>query len=335
MEEQKQLIRIEQRNYQDLGKLPKVRGYDTCSGEIGCRPEVFARCYRGVQSFAKEVNADWIHWTYHVGEDFLDLVDGLRAIDEAVLFCQLPRGSRLGHGMALGLDAVSYYQLKQRKILLPGQDLMDNIAWTLGFCREHGIVIRSTLRKKLEEKFSDLHRKIYGEVPLQDAGERADGEAARQIEAPDSETLARREAAAARVGGNVYDHSYYDAWKLRGDWPEYYLDDEENLNVLPPEAGLRMEETEEDQGEAANDVGFVFSGKPYGQKKSLKEIRADRRCREYYRRYHFSRQVREKGERPEFFEMDFAYMELIGRMQEEMRHLLTEKKIGIECNPTS
>ena len=33
-----------------------------------------------------------LHTTYHVGEDFLDIVDGIRAVDEALLFCGLGRG---------------------------------------------------------------------------------------------------------------------------------------------------------------------------------------------------------------------------------------------------
>lgn len=166
IEEQKQLIRIEQSNYIYGGRLPMVRGYDTCSGEIGCRPEVFAQFYRDIQAFARDCGASWIHWTYHVGEDFLDLVDGLRAIDEAVRFCELPSGSRLGHGMALGIDAIYYYEMKQWKLLLPGQDLLDNIVWTLGFCQEFGIVIKSGLKEKLEKKYVRLHKKIYGTVPM-------------------------------------------------------------------------------------------------------------------------------------------------------------------------
>ena len=57
-----------------------------------------------------------LYATYHVGEDFLDIADGLRAIDEAILFCGLERGSRLGHALALGIDSYEYYKYKGLKV---------------------------------------------------------------------------------------------------------------------------------------------------------------------------------------------------------------------------
>lgn len=344
MEEQKQLIRSEQSDFWYMGIQPMVRGYDTCSGEIGCRPEVFARFYRGIRSFAEEIGADWIHWTYHVGEDFLDLTDGLRAIDEAVRFCALPPGSRLGHGMALGLDTARYYQMKQWKLLLPRQDLLDNIAWTLGFCQESGIVIEPILRKKLEAEFGRLHEKIYGAVPKKAKAGQKTGQASvrtgeeKETAAGDNwsqeEGAAEREAAYTRIdeegftdrayeNGRVSDSNgrvsdsldwqpYYSAWKLRGDWPEVYKEGEEVRHILLPEAALRE-----------------------GVGEELDKIRRDKVCRDYYKRYHFSRQVRKKGEQPEPFTVDRRYVDLIEKIQEELRYGLTKKDIRIECNPTS
>lgn len=306
-EEQKRLLLFEQSNYRFGGVIPQVRGYDTCSGEIGCRPEVFAWPYRSIQAFARENQVDWIHWTYHVGEDFLDLVDGLRAVDEAVRFCQLPPGSRLGHGMALGIDAAHYYQMKQHKILIPGQDLLDNLAWTLGFCQEYGIVVKPWLRKKLEIRFYGLLEEIYGI---------RQGRKPERTSAPgplrgSGENQAEWEAAATKIGSRESREEwqvYYEAWKLRGDRPELYLEYEEPVYAPLFEEGLQ---------------------------EGLEGIRGIRACRDYYRRYHFDGRVREKGEEPEPFTVDQAYVELIGRMQEELRYQLTEQRIGIECNPTS
>lgn len=348
IEEQKQLIRLEQDEYLYQERVPRVRGYDTCSGEIGCRPEVFGWFYRSIRAFTEVGRVSWIHWTYHVGEDFLDLVDGLRAIDEAVQFCELPPGSRIGHGMALGLDAAHYYKLRGYRILLPKQDLLDNIAWTLGFCQEYGIVIEEELQSKLEDAFIKLHKGIYGEIPAKDeagmvkpdqdgAGNEGKYEASgkdkggtakeRTEDISDSEISAKKEAAVTSVHslandgretkvhnygerkGRADSHEiYYNAWKLRGDRPELYLDYEEPVYGPVFEEALR---------------------------KGLDKIRADQRCRDYYRRYHFSKNVREQGEKRESFHISRTCIELIGRIQVELRHLLTERQIGIECNPTS
>ena len=65
-------------------------GIDACSQEIGCRPEVFAPMFRflseHITSDLPEAEVSQLKMTYHVGEDFLDVVDGLRAVDEAIHF---------------------------------------------------------------------------------------------------------------------------------------------------------------------------------------------------------------------------------------------------------
>lgn len=305
IEEQKRLIDLEMNELNYLARIPRIRGYDTCSGEIGCRPEVFAPFYREIQAYAKQKQADWIHWTYHVGEDFLDLTDGLRAIDEVVRFCELPQGSRLGHGMALGIDAKQYYKMKNCKILLSRQDLMDNIAWTLGFCLEYGIVISEELSHDLESQFGSLLRTVYGEN-IKGGGKGISDQGA-------EDELTQLQAAATMVGTNLPEEKadwllYYDAWKLRGDRPELYLDYEQ------PERS------------AAYD-GLLRNG--------MEDVRGNKTCCDYYKLYHFSKSVREKGAAPEIFNIGDDYIELVQKMQEELMEILTVKQIGIECNPTS
>lgn len=82
-----------------------------------------------------------------MGEDFLDIADGLRAIDEAILFCGLERGSRLGHALALGIDSYEYYKYKGYKMILPKQILIDDIAWILQKANETGCMIENCCSK--------------------------------------------------------------------------------------------------------------------------------------------------------------------------------------------
>lgn len=53
--------------------------------------------------------------TYHVGEEWKDVADGLRAIDEAILFLNMGNGDRLGHATVLGIDIEDWYQKKIMK----------------------------------------------------------------------------------------------------------------------------------------------------------------------------------------------------------------------------
>ncbi|MTI86246.1 MAG: hypothetical protein FH756_20720 [Firmicutes bacterium] len=183
----------------------RVKGIDACSHEIGCRPEVFAQVFRyltnlkikGKMSPFRAKAPINLYATYHVGEDFLDISDGLRAIDEAILFCNLSRGSRLGHALALGINAKSYYELKENKLILCKQDAMDNIAWLIGKARSYGISIDNVLLSKLEHIYFTLYNELYSEFK----------------------------------GGNISIHDYYDAWKLRGDNPYLYKFDDEAFEV--------------------------------------------------------------------------------------------------------
>lgn len=44
------------------------------------------------------------NFTYHVGEDFYDLIDGLRAVDEVLVFLDWNGNNRLAHLNSLFVD---------------------------------------------------------------------------------------------------------------------------------------------------------------------------------------------------------------------------------------
>lgn len=184
-----------------------IRGIDACSSEIACRPEVFGQAFRYLSDtmvVCKETRRHRtqtryktrsLHTTYHAGEDFFDIVDGLRAIDESLLFCGLKRGSRLGHALALGIAPEEYYRLKGVKLVLAKQIVLDDVVWMLSKADEFGCQVSGSLRKRLEEKFYSLYEEIYGDC------------------------------LGSGYRPSLYD--YYQSWKLRGDKPELYRLDTE------------------------------------------------------------------------------------------------------------
>lgn len=186
-----------------------IRGIDACSSEINCRPEVFAQAFRylsGLEFECKKSTGDFkgqlalrakLHTTYHAGEDFLDIVDGVRAMDEAILFCGLKRGSRIGHGLAMGIDPYQYYKYKNYTVILPKQVLLDDIAWLINKADETGCAIESRLRTELMERYHSLYDEIY------------------------------RDNVQNRDKASVMD--YYQSWKLRGDNPCLYRLEEEKF----------------------------------------------------------------------------------------------------------
>lgn len=197
----------------------RIRGIDACSSEIYCRPEVFAQVYRYLLDLEfplagkEEQRKSKLHATYHVGEDFFDIVDGIRAIDETILFCGLRRGSRIGHGLAMGIDPYEYYKYKGYKIVLPKQVLMDDITWMLVKSDEMGCAMESRLKTELKERYYNLYEEIF------------------------------RRNVSNKQKASVMD--YYQSWKLRGDNPYIYcLEEEEFLHRMKRRNILRADRYE-------------------------------------------------------------------------------------------
>lgn len=172
----------------------RLRGIDACAQEIGCRPEVFGCVFRELRehviSLEDETGVGQLRVTYHVGEDFLDLADGLRAIDEAMKFLNMGNGDRFGHTTALGISVDKWYKTKHRYIQIKAQDYLDNIVWIYNKILEYELHGFDLLKDELLGKFQDLYRNIY--------------------EANMSES----------VRPDIF--LYYSAWKLRGDDPGLY-----------------------------------------------------------------------------------------------------------------
>lgn len=196
LEQQANAIYFFRERYRETAS--EVLGIDACSQEIGCRPEVFAPVFRFLSEHTVEditgvPRVVQLKKTYHVGEDFLDVVDGLRAVDEAIHFLNLRCGDRIGHGTVLGLNAEKWYERKQNTIVLTKQDYLDNVVWLYHKLIEYEIEGQKILLERLQKDFEYYFSEIYLHT----------GAGKRKLDY-----------------FNIY--TYYEAWKLRGDEPELY-----------------------------------------------------------------------------------------------------------------
>lgn len=200
MEVRRKAIAVEKFRQKYPEEASWVYGIDACSPEIGCRPEVFAQAFtylRGMQEGANRHGdkVPRLGISYHVGEDFLDIVDGLRAIDEAIHFLHMDSGDRLGHALALGINPAEWYEFKSNRVLLTKQDHLDNIVWIYMKIRKYHIHHSESMLQELSREFTHCFQEIYD---------------------------------LKECDINIY----YDAWKLRGDAPELYtLDEGEAINL--------------------------------------------------------------------------------------------------------
>lgn len=184
----------------------RIAGIDAAASELHARPEVFAQAFRYLKYYRnkgtfdrlKEFKLQEIKATFHAGEDFYDLIDGLRAIDEAIKFLNLSEGDRLGHALALGVDPRDYYNSKQLTIMIPKQWHLDNICWLISRIRKYNLHQFSTFASHLEWHFQTLYHEIFKDYETHKEGQT-----------------------------QMTTELYYEAWKLRGDNPFLYKPDGE------------------------------------------------------------------------------------------------------------
>ncbi|MBF0507383.1 MAG: hypothetical protein HQK57_00445 [Deltaproteobacteria bacterium] len=147
-------------------------GVDGAGNELRTPPEVFApvfrhlrhRLSRSLTYFPPEIRALQGHlvlpplrFTYHVGEEFRHLLSGLRAIDEALEFLDMPPGSRLGHCTALGFDPKMWLE-RAGEVRLPRLEWLDNLVWLF-----HQDLYSRGFKTGLRDEINRHCLEVYGE----------------------------------------------------------------------------------------------------------------------------------------------------------------------------
>jgi len=195
----------------------RIHGIDAASHEVNCRPEVFGQVFRYLSNSnfgypflhydPNKIKLPHLKKTYHAGEDFYDITDGLRAIDEAILFLHLRYGDRIGHAVALGLDPEKYYNDRPH-IAMPLQNALDNYAWILYCIEKLGVITSQSFYAHLISQFDTYFNDLYNRLL-----------SPQNTLSPDLQ-------------------AYIQSWKLRGDNPDCYskkLVETDNLeNITRP-----------------------------------------------------------------------------------------------------
>lgn len=149
------VIHLCQTNLHDMTSRPiHITGIDAAGSELDCRPEVFAPSFRYAQLCGLS------NITYHAGEDFYDLIDGLRTIDEAIVFLNYQRGCRIGHAIALGLNPRSYYTQRHRNVIMPKQVFLDNLVWLYYKSRQYNNELHPATLDMIDKMTHRLYQEI-------------------------------------------------------------------------------------------------------------------------------------------------------------------------------
>lgn len=326
-------------------KYPKearrLRGIDACASEIGCRPEVFAQTFRYLSNhmvyLSDRTSNEWVEhdkWlneeekdlmikgqkelqpipqlrmTYHIGEDYLDIVDGLRALDEMIRFLKFNCGSRLGHSLVLGVDVKDYYELKKHRILISQQEYLDNLVWVYYKIKKFALKDYEDLEIFIEQEYSKYFHKIYSNYICDTAFDLMLKDAVEYFK-KDEEMI---------VEGYCNSHfqfgiaEYYAAWKLRGDDPECYIHGyyEEKDDLV-----------EWDSYSVDRDNLAIYKNRYHPA------------CAYLYHLYHYNSHVKKEGDKIIEITVNYQFVKCVQEIQECMKKWIATLGIGIEVNPSS
>lgn len=167
----------DRKNIIDLAHL-YFHGIDAASNELDVPPEVLAPVYsffkNSVISSGFAIATDEcvvlpkridLQYTYHVGEEYRDIISGVRAIFEAIIFLNLKDEDRLGHAVALGIDPTLF--LNDRKhITLTKGEYMDNLIflyYIFNTC-DTPICSLEEIRSSIEQLGNDIYGNVSNEI---------------------------------------------------------------------------------------------------------------------------------------------------------------------------
>jgi len=134
-----------------------VVGIDAASNELHASPEVFAPLFRRLR------RNGFANFTYHVGEDFIHLVSGIRAIYEALIFLDLRPGNRIGHGTAIGIQPEIWLRLMREGVVMKKGEWLDDLVFAYTALAQLGG--RPPVLLKLQRRIEKLAEECYGAAP--------------------------------------------------------------------------------------------------------------------------------------------------------------------------
>lgn len=156
--------------------LEVARGVDVCTDELGVPTWVLRPLYGYVCRVSERVSAHLrrstkgaavppFRCTAHAGEDFVHLLGGLRRVSECMVHFGMREGDRIGHGVALGVNAAEWAKRAGRLAVAKEERLFDLIWEWDGYTRQ-GVACPDGRLPRIEREITDLSREIFEDRTL-------------------------------------------------------------------------------------------------------------------------------------------------------------------------
>ncbi|WBW96307.1 hypothetical protein [Oceanirhabdus sp. W0125-5] len=171
---------LENKYYEESKVISKLRseipyldnyivGIDAASKENDTEPYVFIKAYNNLRS---NVNSSYknhlqsgfkkdIGFTFHVGEEYRDIISGLRHVDEVIEKLKFRAGDRLGHAIVIGIDIDKWASINPIVYLTLGE-YFENLLWEWGLYVEDYEYRDTENIAFIENKIMEAAEMIFG-----------------------------------------------------------------------------------------------------------------------------------------------------------------------------
>ena len=135
----------------------KIAGIDVAGRDFLASPDVFTDFIHSL----REKNES-LHFTYHTGEDFFHILDGLRTIFEVVEFLKYGKNDRIGHASAAGVAPSLWADNLGGTIPMQQGMYLDDLIFACYFIENNNVEPLKKCVENIKAKIPDLVRKVYG-----------------------------------------------------------------------------------------------------------------------------------------------------------------------------
>lgn len=146
-----------------LANLEFVAGVDFTGADMNCPPEMF------VESVKLLRGKDFHHFTYHAGEDFIHILDGLRTIFEVVSFLRFDDRCRIGHASAAGVDPLLWADNIGDIFPIRQGEYLDDLVFAWYVLSFQFSIHNEELERRIKELSNNVYGKTYEPQILYDA----------------------------------------------------------------------------------------------------------------------------------------------------------------------
>lgn len=130
-----------------------IKGFDVAGNELYARPEVFSNLFKVLRKNGYE------NFTFHGGEDFVELTSGIRYVYEIVEFLDFKDSNRIGHATAIGIEPKLWKQRVGSQIVIKQGECLDNLVFVYMILNQSNNYLKS--KNKILNKINELSQKVY------------------------------------------------------------------------------------------------------------------------------------------------------------------------------